>query len=77
MEQPYLQKDKIILQYLKGIFKGNRTERFEKLFSFALTMKRSETMRISEVTLEDQELLVGASAATTRESCSSDRSDNL
>lgn len=56
MEQPYLQKDKIILQYLKGIFKGHRTERFEKLFSFPLITERSETMRISEVTLEGQEL---------------------
>lgn len=56
MEQPYLQKGKIILQYVKGMSKGNMTEIFKKIFSFALIMKRSETMRISEVTLGGQEL---------------------
>lgn len=56
MKQPYIQKYTITLQYLKGIFKGNRTERFEKLFSFALMMGRSETVRMSGMTPEGQEL---------------------
>jgi len=56
MEQPYLQKYTITRQYLKGIFKGNITERFKKILSFALTMGRSETVRISGMTSEGQEL---------------------